>query len=47
MGAVGALTNAVNDALAPHGVMLTEQPLTPEKILRALREPKGENLFDM
>jgi len=46
-GAPAAVLNAVNDALAPHGVMLTEQPLTPEKVLRALREPKGENLFDM
>ena len=28
--------NAVNDALAPLGAMLTEIPLTPERILRAL-----------
>jgi carbon-monoxide dehydrogenase large subunit len=35
-GAPAAILNAVNDALAPFGVMLTEQPLTPERILRAL-----------
>ncbi len=35
-GAPAAILNAVNDALAPWGVMLTEQPLTPERVLRAL-----------
>lgn len=35
-GAAACVLNAVNDALAPLGVMLTEIPLTPEKILRAL-----------
>ena len=35
-GAPAAILNAVNDALAPFGVMLTEQPLTPERVLRAL-----------
>ncbi|MBI2161053.1 MAG: xanthine dehydrogenase family protein molybdopterin-binding subunit [Candidatus Rokubacteria bacterium] len=28
--------NPVNDALAPFGVMLPEQPLTPERVLRAV-----------
>ena len=28
--------SAVNDALAPFGVMVTEQPVTPERVLRAL-----------
>jgi len=28
--------NAVNDALAPFGVRVTTQPITPERILRAL-----------
>jgi len=35
-GASGAVLNAVNDALAPLGAFLTEIPLTPERILRAL-----------
>lgn len=36
-GAPAAILNAVNDALAPFGVMLIEQPLTPERVLRALQ----------
>jgi len=36
-GAAAAVANAVNDALTPFGVHLTEIPLTPELILRALR----------
>src|SRR5574341_358414 len=36
-GAPAAILNAVNDALAPFGVMLTEQPLTPERVRRALQ----------
>jgi carbon-monoxide dehydrogenase large subunit len=35
-GAAAAVANAVNDALAPFGVTITEIPLTPEVILRAL-----------
>lgn len=35
-GAPAAVMNAVNDALAPFAVRLTSQPITPEKILRAL-----------
>jgi len=35
-GASGAVLNAVNDALAPFGAELSEIPLTPERILRAL-----------
>ena len=35
-GAPGAVMNAVNDALAPFGVRVSSQPITPEKILRAL-----------
>ncbi len=35
-GAPGAVMNAINDALAPFGVRLSSQPITPEKILRAL-----------
>ena len=35
-GAPGALMNAINDALAPLGATVTEQPFTPARILRAL-----------
>jgi carbon-monoxide dehydrogenase large subunit len=36
-GAPAAVLNAVNDALAPHDVRLTELPLTPARVLHALR----------
>jgi carbon-monoxide dehydrogenase large subunit len=36
-GAPAAILNAVNDALAPRGAMITTQPLTPERVLAALR----------
>ncbi|WP_406854212.1 xanthine dehydrogenase family protein molybdopterin-binding subunit [Alsobacter sp. KACC 23698] len=36
-GAAAAVANAVNDALSPFGATLTEIPLTPEAILRALK----------
>ena len=35
-GAPAAILNAVNDALAPFGAVITEQPITPERVLRAL-----------
>ena len=35
-GAPAAILNAVNDALAPFGAMLSEQPITGERVLRAL-----------
>ena len=35
-GAPGAVMNAVNDALAPFGARVTTQPITPERILKAL-----------
>ncbi|MDE2604659.1 MAG: xanthine dehydrogenase family protein molybdopterin-binding subunit [Burkholderiales bacterium] len=37
MGAIGALTNAVNDALAPFGVRADRQPLTPIYLRSLLR----------
>jgi carbon-monoxide dehydrogenase large subunit len=40
-GAPAAVLNAVNDALAPFGVMVTTQPVTPERVLRALRGRPG------
>ena len=36
IGAPGAILNAVNDALAPFDVHVTEQPYTPQRILAAL-----------
>ena len=39
-GAPAAILNAVNDALAPLGVMLTDQPITPERVMQALRQRK-------
>jgi carbon-monoxide dehydrogenase large subunit len=38
MGAIGALTNAVNDALAPFDVVADQQPLTPMYLRDLLRE---------
>jgi carbon-monoxide dehydrogenase large subunit len=35
-GAPAAVMNAVNDALLPLGAHVTEQPITPQRILRAL-----------
>jgi carbon-monoxide dehydrogenase large subunit len=35
-GVMGAVLNAVNDALSPFGVELTETPVTPPRVLRAL-----------
>ncbi len=35
-GAPAAVMNAVNDALAPLGARVNEQPMTPQRILRAL-----------
>jgi carbon-monoxide dehydrogenase large subunit len=35
-GAPGAVMNAINDALAPLGAQVWSQPITPEKVLRAL-----------
>jgi carbon-monoxide dehydrogenase large subunit len=36
-GAPAAVLNAVNDAIAPLGGVVTEQPMTPDVVLRALR----------
>ncbi|HEY0845135.1 MAG TPA: xanthine dehydrogenase family protein molybdopterin-binding subunit [Noviherbaspirillum sp.] len=40
MGAIGALTNAVNDALAPFAVFVDRQPLTPMYLRQLLREKR-------
>lgn len=33
MGAIGALCNAVSDALAPFGIAVAAQPLTPDRVM--------------
>lgn len=38
MGAIGAVTNAVNDAMAPFGVVAERQPLSPQYLRSLLRE---------
>ncbi len=38
-GAPAAILNAVNDALAPLGVMITDQPVTPARVRAALAAP--------
>jgi carbon-monoxide dehydrogenase large subunit len=44
-GAPAAILNAVNDALAPFGALISDQPITPERVLRALgRIGRGEPL---
>jgi carbon-monoxide dehydrogenase large subunit len=35
-GAPAAVMNAVNDALAPFGAVITEMPITPTVVLKAL-----------
>jgi carbon-monoxide dehydrogenase large subunit len=35
-GAPAAVMNAINDALAPFGARVSEQPATPQRVLRAL-----------
>jgi carbon-monoxide dehydrogenase large subunit len=37
MGAIGVITNAVNDALAPLGVVADRQPLTPMYLRELIR----------
>jgi carbon-monoxide dehydrogenase large subunit len=40
-GAIGppaAIANAVEDALSPFGVVVTEIPLTPERVLALIRK---------
>lgn len=43
MGAIGALTNAVNDALAPLGVIVNQQPLTPMYLRDLIRQASATN----
>ncbi len=41
VGALPALLNAVNDALAPLGVRHLDMPVTPERVWRAIHEAKA------
>jgi carbon-monoxide dehydrogenase large subunit len=41
VGALPALVNAVNDALAPLGVRHLDMPVTPERVWRAIQEATG------
>src|SRR5439155_169492 len=40
VGALAALLNAVNDALAPLGIRHLDMPVTPERVWRAMREAR-------
>ena len=40
IGSLAAVANAVEDALTPFGVKITSLPLTPEKIIKAIKETK-------
>ncbi len=40
MGAIGVISSAVNDALAPFGVVATRQPFTPARLRELLRSAK-------
>jgi carbon-monoxide dehydrogenase large subunit len=44
MGAIGAVSNAVNEALASYGVVAERQPLTPMYLRELMRQrrPLGE-----
>ncbi len=43
MMAPAAINVAVNDALAPLGVRLTELPMSPDRILAAVRAAQEES----
>jgi len=40
MGAAGVIMSAVNDALAPFGVVADRQPLSPDYLRSLLRAPR-------
>jgi carbon-monoxide dehydrogenase large subunit len=42
VGALPALLNAVNDALAPLGVRHLDMPVTPERVWRAIRDARSQ-----
>jgi carbon-monoxide dehydrogenase large subunit len=42
MGSIGALSNAINDALAPLGVVATQQPFTPMYLRGLIRKSTNQ-----
>jgi carbon-monoxide dehydrogenase large subunit len=42
VGALPAVMNAVNDALAPFGIRHFEMPCSPERVWRAIREARKD-----
>ena len=46
IGAPPALVNAIVDALAPLGIEHIDMPVTPERLWRAIRTPKGGKRHD-
>jgi carbon-monoxide dehydrogenase large subunit len=44
MGAIGAVMNAVNDALAPLDIVADRQPLSPQYIRSLLRRNNQNDL---
>jgi carbon-monoxide dehydrogenase large subunit len=42
IAAPAAIMNAVEDALAPFGVRITAGPLSPERVLRYIKEAKAK-----
>ena len=40
MGAIGALCNAVSDALSPFAIVIDSQPLTPDRIMQMIWQAK-------
>jgi len=40
IGSLAAVANAVEDALTPFGVKVTSLPITPEKVVKAIKETK-------
>jgi CO/xanthine dehydrogenase Mo-binding subunit len=46
VGALAALLNAVNDALAPLGVRHLDMPVTPSRVWRAIREARATPTSD-
>ena len=46
IGAVGAIANAVSDALRPLGIEIMELPVTPERLFRLVRDAKARQRGD-
>jgi carbon-monoxide dehydrogenase large subunit len=43
VGALPALVNAVNDALAPLGVRHLDMPMTPDRVWRAIQDAQARS----